>query len=108
MIKPIIRYHENGKKYSEEYYLNDKLHRADGPAYIHWYENGQKSFEEYFLNGEPHRTNGPASIVWYENAAVIIDRASKEPKGTRIFGPIAREIRTKGFQKIISLAPEVV
>ncbi len=43
-----------------------------------------------------------------ENAAVIIDRKSGEPKGTRIFGPIARELRTKGFQKIISLAPEVV
>lgn len=43
-----------------------------------------------------------------ENAAVIIDRASGDPKGTRIFGPIARELRTKGFQKIISLAPEVV
>ncbi len=43
-----------------------------------------------------------------DNAAVIIDRKSSEPKGTRIFGPIARELRTKGFQKIISLAPEVV
>lgn len=47
-------------------------------------------------------------IRFDENAVVIIDRASKEPKGTRIFGPIAREIRTRGFQKIISLAPEVV
>lgn len=47
-------------------------------------------------------------IRFDENAVVIIDRASKEPKGTRIFGPVAREIRTRGFQKIISLAPEVV
>ena len=47
-------------------------------------------------------------IRFDENAAVIIDRKSKEPKGTRIFGPVAREIRTRGFQKIISLAPEVV
>lgn len=43
-----------------------------------------------------------------ENAAVIIDKKSKEPKGTRIFGPIPRELKTKGYQKIISLAPEVL
>lgn len=43
-----------------------------------------------------------------ENAAVIIDTKSKEPKGTRIFGPVARELRNLGFQKIISLAPEVL
>ncbi len=43
-----------------------------------------------------------------ENAVVIIDKKSKEPKGTRIFGPIARELRGKGFSKIISLAPEVL
>ena len=43
-----------------------------------------------------------------DNAAVIIDKKSKEPKGTRIFGPVARELRAKGFIKIISLAPEVL
>ena len=43
-----------------------------------------------------------------DNAAIIIDRKSKEPKGTRILGPVARELRGKGFQKIISLAPEVL
>ncbi len=42
-----------------------------------------------------------------DNAAVIIDN-QKQPKGTRIFGPIARELRDKGFMKIISLAPEVL
>ena len=47
-------------------------------------------------------------IRFSENAAVIVDRKSKEPKGSRIFGPVARELRTKGFQKIISLAPEVL
>ncbi|MCX6763815.1 MAG: 50S ribosomal protein L14 [Candidatus Moranbacteria bacterium] len=41
-----------------------------------------------------------------ENAAVILE--GKDPKGTRIFGPIAREIRDRGYSKIISLAPEVV
>jgi len=43
-----------------------------------------------------------------ENAAVVVDKKSKEPKATRIFGPIARELRIKGFQKIVSLAPEVL
>lgn len=42
-----------------------------------------------------------------ENAAVIIDK-QKKPKGTRIFGPIARELRDKDYMKIISLAPEVL
>lgn len=47
-------------------------------------------------------------IRFDENAAVIIDKKSKEPKGTRIFGPVARELRDLGFIKIISLAPEVL
>ena len=42
-----------------------------------------------------------------ENAAVIID-AAKQPRGTRIFGPVTRELRRKGFMKIVSLAPEVL
>ena len=46
-------------------------------------------------------------IRFDENAAVIID-ANKQPKGTRIFGPIARELREKDYMKIISLAPEVL
>ncbi|HIP50176.1 MAG TPA: 50S ribosomal protein L14 [Candidatus Pacebacteria bacterium] len=47
-------------------------------------------------------------ISFDENAAVIIDPDSKEPKGSRIFGPIARELREKGYNKIVSLAPEVL
>ncbi len=43
-----------------------------------------------------------------DNAAVIVDKKSKEPKGTRVFGPVARELRGRGYQKIISLAPEVL
>lgn len=56
---------------------------------------------------ETKRSDGSA-IRFDDNAAVIIDMKSKEPKGTRIFGPVARELRTKGFNKIISLAPEVL
>lgn len=46
-------------------------------------------------------------IKFDDNAAVIIDN-QKQPKGTRIFGPVARELREKDFMKIISLAPEVL
>lgn len=46
-------------------------------------------------------------IKFDDNAAVIIDEQG-QPKGTRIFGPIARELRDKGYMKIISLAPEVI
>ena len=53
-----------------------------------------------------HRVDG--SIIRFdENAAVLID-GQKEPVGTRIFGPVARELRGRGFMKIISLAPEVL
>ena len=46
-------------------------------------------------------------IAFDENAAVIID-AQNNPRGTRIFGPVARELREKNFMKIVSLAPEVL
>jgi large subunit ribosomal protein L14 len=46
-------------------------------------------------------------IRFDENAAVLID-AQKEPVGTRIFGPVARELRARGFMRIVSLAPEVL
>ena len=56
---------------------------------------------------EQRRPDG-SYIRFDDNAVVIIDKKSKEPRGTRIFGPVARELRTKGVQKIISLAPEVL
>ncbi len=46
-------------------------------------------------------------IRFDENAAVILDDA-RNPKGTRIFGPVARELRERGFMKIVSLSPEVL
>ena len=56
---------------------------------------------------EWRRTDG-SSIRFDDNAAVILDTDGMNPKGTRIFGPVARELREKGFMKIISLAPEVL
>lgn len=53
------------------------------------------------------RRSDGTHIRFDDNAAVIIDN-QKQPKGTRIFGPIARELRDKNYMKIISLAPEVI
>ncbi len=53
------------------------------------------------------RRNDGTHIRFDDNAAVIIDN-QKQPKGTRIFGPIARELRDKDYMRIISLAPEVL
>jgi large subunit ribosomal protein L14 len=47
-------------------------------------------------------------IKFDENAAVIINKSNKEPTGTRVFGPIGRELKDRGFNKIVSLAPEVL
>jgi large subunit ribosomal protein L14 len=55
---------------------------------------------------EQRRKDG-SYIRFDDNACVIID-AANEPKGSRIFGPVARELRDKKFMKIVSLAPEVV
>jgi large subunit ribosomal protein L14 len=55
---------------------------------------------------EIRRTDG-SYIRFDENAAVLVND-QKEPRGTRIFGPVARELRERQFMKIISLAPEVV
>lgn len=55
----------------------------------------------------PIRRPDGSTIRFDDNAAVIIDN-SKQPKGTRIFGPIARELRDRDYMKIISLAPEVL
>ena len=55
---------------------------------------------------EVHRRDG-SYIKFDDNAAVILDQ-QKNPKGTRIFGPVARELRELGFMKIVSLAHEVL
>ncbi|MFC2029757.1 50S ribosomal protein L14 [Chloroflexota bacterium] len=55
---------------------------------------------------EVHRRDG-SYIKFDDNAAVILDQG-RNPKGTRIFGPVARELRERGFMKIVSLAPEVL
>jgi large subunit ribosomal protein L14 len=55
---------------------------------------------------ESRRSDG--STIRFDGNAVVLINKTKEPIGTRIFGPIAREIRSRGFMRIISLAPEVL
>ena len=57
---------------------------------------------------KPVRRADGTYVRFDENAAVLINTGDKNPKGTRIFGPIARELRDKDYMKIISLAPEVL
>ena len=56
---------------------------------------------------EYSRSDG-SSIKFDENAAVILEKETTNPRGTRIFGPVGRELREKGFMKIVSLSPEVL
>ncbi len=56
---------------------------------------------------ETGRADG-SYIRFDDNAAVILDSEGRGPRGTRIFGPVARELREKGFMRIVSLAPEVL
>ena len=55
----------------------------------------------------PHGRQDGSHIRFDDNAAVIIDQF-RAPRGTRIFGPVARELRDRGFMRIVSLAPEVL
>ena len=56
----------------------------------------------------PYRRKDGSYIRFDENAVVILEKGKKDPKAGRIFGPIPREIAEKGYQKIASLAPEVL
>jgi len=56
-----------------------------------------------------HDTQRPdGTVIRFDSNAAVLINAQKEPRGTRIFGPVPRELREKGYMRIISLAPEVV
>lgn len=55
-----------------------------------------------------YRREDGSYIVFDDNAAVLLDHESRNPLGTRVFGPVARELREKGYGRIMSLAPEVL
>ena len=55
-----------------------------------------------------YRRKDGSYIRFDDNAVCLVDPKNRDPKGTRVFGPIARELKTRGFNKVISLAPEVL
>lgn len=57
---------------------------------------------------QPIRRKDGSVLRFDDNAAVVIDKRDQNPRGTRIFGPVARELREKDFMRIVSLAPEVL
>ena len=71
-------------------------------------KKGDKVYAVIVRTRKEFRREDGSYIRFDENAAVLVNKDSKEPKGTRIFGPIPREIRDFGFSKIVSLAPEVI
>ncbi|GMV80962.1 MAG: 50S ribosomal protein L14 [Planctomycetota bacterium] len=73
----------------------------------------KKEKKKLVVKGVVVRTKSPirradGSTVRFDNNAIVLLNAEEEPRGTRIFGPVARELRSKGFMKIVSLAAEVV
>lgn len=74
-------------KKSEEYIVNGKLHKTDGPARIGYYKNGNIVWEEWWFDGELHRTDGPASVGYHENGSICWQRWWFDGKRHRTDGP---------------------
>lgn len=70
-------------------------------------QEGQVAHAVVVRTKKEYRRPDGSYIRFDENAAVLLDE-NKEPRGTRIFGPVARELRDKQFMRIVSLAPEVI
>jgi large subunit ribosomal protein L14 len=71
-------------------------------------KKGDKVYVVIVRTKKEMRRKDGSYIRFDENAGVLVDKEKGEPRGTRIFGPIPREVRDKGFSKIASLAPEVI
>jgi len=71
-------------------------------------KKGDKVYAVIVRTRKEVRRKDGSYIRFDDNAGVLVDKNSGEPKGSRIFGPIPRELRDKGFKTIISLAPEVI
>lgn len=71
-------------------------------------KKGDKVYFVIVRTRKEHRRSDGSYIRFDDNACVLVNKGSVEPRGTRVFGPIPRELRDLGFTKIISLAPEVL
>ena len=65
-----VRYHDNGQVESEEWLVDGKRHRLDGPAYVEYHANGQVAGEYWYVNGLNHRLDGPARVWYHDNGQV--------------------------------------
>lgn len=63
-------YYENGKVECEKWYVGDKRHRTDGPAYIWYYENGKIEYEVWYIDDKRHKTDGPAVLLYNKNGDI--------------------------------------
>lgn len=75
MLEHHIEYYDEQKtkKHYEYWRLDDKLHRENGPAYIHYYKNGNIHYQQYCLNGQLHNLKGPA-FVFYNKDGTVSDK----------------------------------
>jgi len=71
MSKIIKTYYTNGNIKYEYHYLNAKLHREDGPAYIRYDKNGNILCESYYIKGRYHKEDGPAIISWDKDGNIL-------------------------------------
>jgi large subunit ribosomal protein L14 len=71
-------------------------------------KKGDKVYVVIVRTKKEIRRDDGTYLRFNENACVVVDKEKKEPKGSRVFGPVAREIKKAGFAKIASLAPEVL
>ena len=71
-------------------------------------KKGEKVYAVIVRTRKELRRSDGSYIKFDENACVLVNKGTKEPVGTRVFGPVPRELRDLGFTKIISLAPEVI
>ena len=68
------KYYDSGHLYKETYFLDNIVHRDDGPAEICYYPSGKIASEEYYVNGKRHRINGPAYITYEEYGDIISEQ----------------------------------
>ena len=71
-------------------------------------KKGEKVYAVIVRTRKEYRRADGSYIRFDDNACILVNKDSKDPRGTRVFGPIPRELRDLGFSKIISLAPEVL
>jgi large subunit ribosomal protein L14 len=71
-------------------------------------KKGEKARGVIVRTAKEYRRPDGSTIRFDDNAVVLLEGDGLNPRGTRIFGPVARELREKGFMKIVSLAPEVL